>query len=89
MLFCFWLWREEPYATTVTFLLLLIKGILLYKQAKHRGTLGYAHPYIPVCTPLKGKMHTPDRKGVHRYDRSNEGKLHCINDMTATEKHLR
>ena len=25
---------REPYATTVTFLLLLIKGILLYKQAK-------------------------------------------------------
>ena len=25
---------REPYAITVTFLLLLIKGILLYKQAK-------------------------------------------------------
>lgn len=25
---------REPYVTTVTFLLLLIKGILLYKQAK-------------------------------------------------------
>lgn len=57
-------------------------------RAMHRGTLGYAHPYIPVCTPLKGKMHTPDRKGVHRYDRSNEGKLHCINDITATERKL-
>lgn len=55
-------------------------------RAMHRGTLGYAHPLRTVCTPLKPKMHTPDRKGVHRYDSSNEGLLHCINDMTATDK---
>lgn len=52
----------------------------------HRGTLGYAHPLRTVCTPLKPKMHTPTGKGVHRYERSNEGKLHCINDMTATDQ---
>ena len=53
--------------------------------AMHRGTLGYAHPRHSVCTPLKAKMHTPSGKGVHRYKVSNEGKLHCINDMTATD----
>ena len=57
-------------------------------RALRTVSLGYAHPYIPVCTSLKGKMHTPDRKGVHRYDSSNEGLLHCINDMTATEETL-
>jgi tRNA G26 N,N-dimethylase Trm1 len=53
--------------------------------AMHRGTLGYAHPRQSVCTPLKPKMHTPTSKGVHRYKVSNAGKLHCINDMTATD----
>ena len=43
---------KEPYATTVMFLLLLIKGGLFYRQAKGRG-IRYCFFILPTVGELK------------------------------------